>query len=198
MSRVRFPREAGCSHCRAVTQPKMTRDTAQGSFSCSLRFCVVPRRPLSARETGLLHELVMRSCASFVGSAKPTVDCWFSGFNSRGGGRDQSRIQTRLWPVVVLHSIGGGWVFVSPPCGRGGSRVVVMLHCFSRSCSGRCSSAGCGGAVALEGRGVYLHWAETLCCDPTEGCSSTGGAEKMWAWRTDGSWLREKWKDIHD
>ena len=35
-----------------------------------------------ARETGLLHELVMRSCASFVGSAKPTVDCWPSGSNT--------------------------------------------------------------------------------------------------------------------
>ena len=60
----------------------MTRDTAQGSFSCSLRFCVVPRMlARSAKETGVLHELVMRSCASFAGSAKPTVDCWLSRSN---------------------------------------------------------------------------------------------------------------------
>ena len=50
----------------------------------------------------------------------------------------------------------------------------------------------------MEGRDVYLPWAETLYCVPAEGCSSTGRAEKMWAWRTDKSWLREKWKDIND
>ena len=86
----------------------------------------------------------------------------------------------------------------SPPCGRGGSQVVALLHCFSRDGrSGICSSAGCGGAVALEGRDIYLPWAESLYCDPAEGCSSTGGAKKMWAWPTDDV-LREKLKDIHD
>ena len=48
-------------------------------------------------------------------------------------------------------------MLVSPPCERGGSRVVVLLRCFPRDGrSGRYSSAGCRGAVALEGRGVCL------------------------------------------
>ena len=63
---------------------------------------------------------------------------------------------------------------------------------------GRYSSTDCSGAGALESRGVYLPWAEMLYCDPMEGCSSTGGAEKVWAWQTDESWLWEKWIDIHD
>ena len=37
-------------------------------------------------------EPVTRSCASFVGSAKPTVDCWLGGSNTRNTGR---RINTK-------------------------------------------------------------------------------------------------------
>ena len=95
-------------------------------------------------------------------------------FEGHQGHKSKPRLRPSVG-VVVLHSVGGSWVLASPLCGR-----------------------GCGGAVALEGRGVYLPWAETLYCDPEEGCSSTGRAKKMWAWRTDKSWLREKWKDIHD
>ena len=58
--------------------------------------------------------------------------------------------------------------------------------------------------VLLLAAVVRWHWkvrasikAETLYCDPAEECSSTDGAEEMRAWRTDGSWLREKWRDIH-
>ena len=91
-------------------------------------------------------------------------------------------------------------MLVSPPYGRGGSRVVALLRCLSRDGrGGRCSSAGCSGAVTLEGRAsIYLGQRRCKYCDPAEGCSSTGEAEKMWTWQTDGSWLREKWKDIHD
>ena len=85
-------------------------------------------------------------------------------------------------------------MLVSPPCGRSGSRVVALLRCLScDGRGGRCSSAGCGGAVALKGRAsIYLGQRRCKYCDLAEGCSSKGRAKNIWAWRTDGSGLREK------
>ena len=104
----------------------------------------------------LLMHFLFLLFISFLGRGSNEGNC--------GQVRRQSRPQIKMWSwqsvgVVVLNSFGGDWVLMCPPCGRGGSRVVALLRCFSRDGrGGRCSSAGCGGAVALEGRGVYLPW----------------------------------------
>ena len=62
------------------------------------------------------------------------------------------------------------WCWRRPGVGVSSLRARRQSGCyvviFRDGHGARCSSAGYGGAVALEGRDVYLPWAETLYYDP--------------------------------